>query len=94
MNSEVQAVMGVEEILLENAVQRGEIVISEIASRYLLDEQQILSALACLVDQEFLEEARLGTYRATDSGRVAWNSILHSERAEVVQRTGSWGRPS
>src|SRR5438105_3977767 len=32
MNSEVQAVMGVEEILLENAVQQGEIVISEIAS--------------------------------------------------------------
>jgi hypothetical protein len=94
MNSEAQPVTGDEEILLENAVQQEEIVISEIASRYRLNEQQILSALACLVDQAFLEEARPGAYGATDAGRAAWTSILHSERAQVVQRTGSWGRPT
>jgi hypothetical protein len=83
-----------EEILLENAVQQGEIVISEIAPRYLLNEQQILSTSARLVDRAFLEEARPGVYRATDAGRAAWNSVLRSERAEVLHRTGSWGMPT
>jgi Mn-dependent DtxR family transcriptional regulator len=90
----VQAVTRDEEILLENAVQQGEIVISEIASRYLLDEQQTLSASARLVDQGLLEEAGSGVYRATEAGRASWNSILRSERGEVLKRTGSWGRPT
>jgi predicted transcriptional regulator of viral defense system len=94
MNPEVHAVTREEEILLENAVQQEEIVINEIASRYLLNEQQILTASSHLVEQGFLEEARPGAYRATDAGRAAWNSILRSERAEVVQRTGTWGRPT
>jgi len=82
-----------EEILLENAVQQEEIVINEIVSRYRVSEQQVLTASSRLVEQGFLEEARPGAYRTTDAGREAWSSILRSERADVVQRTGSWGRP-
>ena len=85
---------GDEEILLENAVQQGEIVISEIAQRYQLDQEHILSTSARLVDRGLLEEARPGVYRATDAGGAAWNSILRAERDDVVQRTGSWGRPT
>jgi Mn-dependent DtxR family transcriptional regulator len=87
-----------ESILLENAVQPGEIVVGDIAKRYLLDEQEVVSVAERLASQGLLEKVRPDAYCTTELGRTTWNSvrdsILRSEREQVVRRSGLWGRPA
>jgi hypothetical protein len=77
-----------EEVLLENAVENGEIQLSEITSRMLVGEEELAGSADAMVKRGLLDFVAPGVFSVSEMGRRTWRSILAAERKEVVRRAG------
>jgi predicted transcriptional regulator of viral defense system len=82
-----------EELLLEQAAKNDTINIEAIASPRLIDEEELLHTAEEMVQRGLLDFVSKGVFKIVPfRGQQAWAAIEASDRAEVLRRTGHWGR--
>jgi Mn-dependent DtxR family transcriptional regulator len=77
-----------EEVLLESAVENGEIELSEIASRMQVDGEELAGSADAMIKRGLFDLVVPGVCSVTERGRRVWRSVLAAEREEVVRRAG------
>jgi predicted transcriptional regulator of viral defense system len=82
-----------EELLLEEAAKNETINVEAIASPRMIDVQELLRTAEEMVRRGLLDFVSKGVFKIVPiRGQQAWAAMEASDRAEVLRRSGYWGR--